>query len=218
MARRYLFADEAGDFNFSRGPNVSRYFIICTVTMNDCAVGDALSKLRRELVWKAHPVRDYFHATEDRQVVRDAVFETICQHDFRVQATIMEKSKAQPQVRETKHRFYQYGWLYHFRHGVVRHLPPEDELLVTTASIGTKKGQGVFTTAVEDVVGQHIPRNRWKTFFCQSGTDHCLQVADYCTWAIQRLWERGDTRAYDLIKDRVTYEYDLWRRGDTHHY
>jgi hypothetical protein len=31
-------------------------------------------------------------------------------------------------------------------------------------------------------------------------------------------WEREDTRSYDLIKDRVTREYDLWKRGATHYY
>jgi hypothetical protein len=45
-----------------------------------------------------------------------------------------------------------------------------------------------------------------------------LQVADYCAWAIMRKWERGDTRSYDMIKDRVTYEYDVWEKGTDHHY
>jgi hypothetical protein len=27
-------------------------------------------------------------------------------------------------------------------------------------------------------------------------SDPCLQVADYCTWAIQRKWERGDERSH----------------------
>jgi hypothetical protein len=30
--------------------------------------------------------------------------------------------------------------------------------------------------------------------------------------------ERGDTRSYDMIKDRVTYEYDVWEKGTDHHY
>jgi len=50
----------------------------------------------------------YFHAAEDSQAVRDAVFNVIQQQDFEVQATIMEKSKAQPQVRRTKGVFYKY--------------------------------------------------------------------------------------------------------------
>ena len=49
MSRRYLFADEAGDFQFARGHNISRYFIVCTVLMEQCSVGNALLDLRARL-------------------------------------------------------------------------------------------------------------------------------------------------------------------------
>jgi len=45
-----------------------------------------------------------------------------------------------------------------------------------------------------------------------------LQIADYCTWAIQRKWERTDAKSYNIIKDRITYEYDLWGHGTKHYY
>lgn len=218
MTRRYLFADEAGDFAFKRGDNISRYFIVCTVTMNECDCAHDLLSLRRDLTWEGLKMGDYFHATTDVQAVRDRVFEALRTHKFEVQATIMEKAKAQAQVRSSDARFYQYGWYYHFGHALAKHLEPEDELLVTAASIGTKKGQGVFTKAVNDVVQQHLPRKQWAAFFCPSMSDPCLQVADYCTWAIQRKWERGDSRSFDLIKNRVTHEYDLWQRGRTLYY
>lgn len=231
MSRLYLFADEAGDFEFSRKANASRYFVVCTISLEKCDVGHALLNLRRELAWRKAPLGDYFHATTDKQPIRDDVFKAICGHDFYIQATIMEKSKAQSHVRATKERFYQYGWLYHLRHGVRRLLEPsflEDlglaepkptpELLVTAASVGTKKGQRLFTNAVNDVAQQTMRGHKWVTSFCPSAADPCLQVTDYCTWAIQRKWERGDTRAYDLIKDRITYEFDLWQRGDLHYY
>ena len=218
MARNYVFADEAGDFAFTRGQNVSRYFIVCTVTMSSCDVAHDLLTLRRELVWRKKPVLDYFHATADKQEVRDAVFEALKGHKFKVQATIMEKSKAQDHIRKTKHRFYQYGWLYHFRHSLAPHLKDENEYLITAASVGTKKGQAVFTNAVNDVVQQHLGRENWRTDFRPCGNDPCLQVADYCTWAIQRKWERGDEKSFNIIKDRMTYEFDLWSHGKTHHY
>jgi hypothetical protein len=174
--------------------------------------------LRRELVWEKAPVRDFFHATNDKQAVRDRVFATLAAHEFSVQVTLMEKAKARAHVRASPERFFQYGWLYHFRYSLAPHVEQDDELLITTASIGTKKGQGVFTNAVNDVIQQHLPRSQWSTFFCLSASDPCLQVADYCSWAIQRFWEFGDDRSYRLIKDRITYERDLWRHGSTLYY
>ena len=41
MTRQFIFADEAGDFTFAKGPN-SRYFVVCTVMLNSCKIGEDL--------------------------------------------------------------------------------------------------------------------------------------------------------------------------------
>jgi hypothetical protein len=40
MPDRYVFADEAGNFDFSRRQGASRYFILCTITSTHCEAGD----------------------------------------------------------------------------------------------------------------------------------------------------------------------------------
>lgn len=217
--RKYLFADEAGDFEFARKQNVSRYFIVCTVTAETCDLGHELLDLRRELAWTGNAaLGDYFHACKDNQCVRDAVFDLIRAADLRVDATVLEKSKAQSQTRSSHARFYQYGWYYHFRSVASSVLRKDDELLLTTASLGTKRQRAMFTATVNDVVQQVARRNSWATYFCPAAADPCLQVADYCTWAIQRKWERNDMRSYDLIRDKIVREYDLWSAGTQHYY
>lgn len=218
-SRRHVFADEAGNFDFRRAQNVSNYFIICTVTMEDCARPAALlTELKRQLAWEQLPLSDYFHCTTDAQAVRDRVFAAISECDFQVQATIMEKAKANPSTRDTPARFYRHGWLYHLRHGLREFIESADELHITAASVGTKKGQVAFTDAVRDVVKETVGETPARTSFWQCATDPCLQLADYCTWAVQRKWELKDTRSYDLIADRLTYEYDLFQRGKTLYY
>ena len=218
MPDQFIFADEAGCFTFERKPNVSKYFILCTVAAESCDVGSDLLALRRRLAMDGAELGDCFHACEDKQAVRNAVYDVIRQHKFTVQATIMEKTKAQPQVRSSRPRFYQYGWYYHFKHGTAGLIAPGAETLITAASIGTRKERASFKGAVDDVMRQTVRAKKWATDFWPAGADPCLQVADYCAWAIQRKWERGDTKSYDLIKDRITYEYDLWSRGQKHHY
>jgi len=224
MSRLFLFADEAGCFNFSRKVGASKYFIVCTISCRECSkLGAAMLDLRRELIWEKAPILEYFHASEDRQAVRDRVFSLLQQHDFSVQATIMEKSKAIPRIRTTNHLFYQYGWFYHFKHIASKVMPmaiipPVRELQITAASVGTKKEQVVFTAAVDDVAKQIVKNREYKTSFCRSVADPCLQAADYCTWAIQKKWEKGNTLSYDLIKDRINHEADMWAHGSVHHY
>ena len=213
MAKKYVFADEAGCFTFTRAPNVSKYFIVCTITLTNLGVAKELVQLRRELVWRGHEVGDYFHAATDSQATRDAVFAAIKKHDVRVQATICEKAKASPSITKSKSRFYKYPWYYSFKHGISPHVSAGDEVLVTAASIGTKRERIAFRSELDDVMSQTIRAARWVVDFRPASCDPCLQVADYCAWAIQRKWERADTRSYDLIKHMITREFDLWARG-----
>jgi hypothetical protein len=186
--------------------------------MLNCDVRNGLQELRHELVWRNAPIRDYFHATEDKQVIRDAVFARLQDYQFKIQATVCEKSKAQPQVRRTKARFYKYPWFYHFKHGIRPYIRKNMSLIVTAASIGNRKEKLAFCNSSNDVLSQFMRPGTWAFDFRPSIADPCLQVADYCGWAIQRQWESGDDRSYRLIRDRVTYEYELWRRGTVHYY
>lgn len=218
MPHCYIFADEAGCLTFNRNPNVSRYFIVCTITMEDLALATDMIALRKRLAWDGADLGEYFHATTDRQAVRDAVFDTIAQRPFGIQVKIMEKSKAQPQVRASDSRFYQYGWYFLFKHGTARRIPAGCNATITAASIGSRRSRAAFQEAVNDVVRQTVVGSEWKTDFCPAHADPCLQAADYCAWAIQRLYEKGDSRSYDLIKDKITYEKDIWKTGTQHWY
>jgi hypothetical protein len=205
----YVFADEAGCFTFQRKPNVSTYFILCTITTGSLALCEALHSLRHKLLWDNAPVGDYFHACEDKQIVRDAVFGVLAKQAFLVHATIVEKSKAQPKVRVSKARFYKYPWFYHFQHGIRKSMNVDTPTIITAASIGNRKERLTFVTAISDVVTQTLGGTKWAVDFRPSVSDCGLQAADCCAWAIQRKWEQNDERSYNLIKDRIIYEYDL---------
>jgi len=177
MPNKFIFADEAGCFTFNRQPNVSKYFILCTIIMESCDVGTKLLDLRRRLAWDGYELGDYFHATTDRQAVRDEVYKVITLADFSIQATIMEKSKAEPQVRKTKPRFYQYGYFYLFKFGATKHLNNQSEALVTTASLGTKKERAAFQEAVADVMSQTKKVKDWRADFLPCHADPCLRAS-----------------------------------------
>ncbi|MFV3545549.1 hypothetical protein ACNJHR_21145, partial [Mycobacterium tuberculosis] len=59
----FLYSDEAGDFTFNRQPNVSRYFIICTVAVASMDLGQSLVALRHDLIREGANLGDCFHAT-----------------------------------------------------------------------------------------------------------------------------------------------------------
>lgn len=215
MARVHIFADEAGNFDFSRKPGASRFFILATLVLphGHDALAMSIRELRLELEWEGFDLLQGFHATEDRQRVRNRVFELMSDHDFRVDATILDKPKARPGIRRSEEHFYQNAWFFHLR-GVLPEALREDVdgLHVIAASVGTGSRRRAFSTAVGSAVRQatDLPAT---TTFRPSATDACLQAADYCAWAVQRKWERGDMRSYDLIRDRIVREHDLFRVG-----
>jgi hypothetical protein len=216
VAQVYLFSDEAGNFDFKRGSGASKYFIIGTVVMDDTSVGTDLMDLRRDLAWQGVGLESCFHATEDKQIVRDQVFGLLASAELRADFTIYEKSKTQPH-RQSQEGLYKLAWYMHMKHVGPRVVGRQDELLVVAASIGTKKRRRAIRLGIEDVISQ-VTTRPWEVAFWPSDSDPCLQIADYLTWAVQRKWEKGDTRSYDLIKHQVATEYDMFSWGSTHYY
>lgn len=218
MKRVYVFSDEAGCLTFKRDTRASRYFLVCTVTLDSCTIGDGLLNLRRDMVWRGLPVGEEFHASEDRQEVRNEVFAYIGNQDFRADATLLEKSKCAPEIRSRPEFFYKHAWHHHFVQVGPEILPDVEEAHITAAALGTRKGQAVYTAAVNDVCQQAIRHTTWRTCFPRAVAEPCLQVADYCAWAILRKWERGDERSYDLIRPKIRTETDLWQTETIHYF
>jgi len=56
----------------------------------------------------------------------------------------------------------------------------------------------------------------------QPTAEPLLNIADYFCWAIQRVFERGETRYYDYISDQVAmvqdlYDFEKWKSGDNYY-
>ncbi len=221
MSHIFVFGDEAGNFDFNDKEGASKYFIVGTVTASDVGFGCELINIRRELAWQGIALDSSFHASEDTQVVRDAVFRTIADYDFRVDITIIDKRKTEPKLysgENTWEDFYKFAWHYHFKYVAKQITDNADDLLVAIASIGTKGRRKAIRTSLEDVISQSAKTPKWKVAFWSAESDPCLQVTDYCIWAIQRKWERGDIRSYNTIKDKIESEFDLFKSGKVNYY
>jgi len=109
------------------------------------------------------------------------------------------------------------AWYLHFKY-LARRMDASDRLFVAASSLGTKKARGALHTAVDDVVRQLSPCRSHRVAFWPADSDPCLQVADYCTWSIQRKWERADERSHGLIAPKIRSEFDVWQLGELNYY
>lgn len=99
----FIFLDESGNFDFS--PKGTRHFVLTALSTTDPEeMAPALYRLKHELVLAGQDI-EYFHATEDQQVVRDRVFEILAGGKYELEAIIVEKAKTHPSLHDEA-RFY----------------------------------------------------------------------------------------------------------------
>jgi hypothetical protein len=68
--------------------------------------------------------------------------------------------------------------------------------------------------AVDDAV-RASARCGHRVAFWPNMSEPCLLVADYCTWAIQRRWERGDGRSHALVAGKIRSEVEASLPGSS---
>lgn len=226
MTTYYIYLDEAGNFDFS--PNGSRYFIMTGVVMRrPFSHIPELSSVKYDCLEKGIDPKKCkdahrFHASEDRQNVRDAVFEAMSLHieNMSVYSVIISKNKTNPSIRDQGTIYLKvFQWLvgYVFRHEGFRR---GDNLIVVTDSLPVKKKLDALRAALKKYMKERSENagTMYRLYHHRSESDLNLQVADYCCWAIQRKWERSDERAYKMIEKAVKGERDLFENGDTVYY
>ena len=131
---------------------------------------------------------------------------------------MLQKNKAEPSLRYDPATFYNHACFYHIKYVAPKVAAATDELLVVAATIDNKWKSRNFRQAIQEAVEATSRSGIIQVGMWPAGTDPCLQVADYCSWAIQRKWERGDTRSYDAIKGKIRSEYDFFAGGSVIYY
>jgi hypothetical protein len=215
VARIHMFSDESGDFTFK--PHGSKYFLIATVTMGDCAIGNELRALQRELAWSGIVI-EAFHAKDDFPATRRLVYDLISNSDVRIDATCLEKRKTEPKIAADSGYFYKLATFLHFKWVIPHVANRSDDLMVVASALTMKKKKVALHASVKDVVDQVSPTRRFVTAFIQNSTDPCLQIADYAAWAVQRKLEMGDSTWLEMIMPNVVSIFEPYKRGPRDYY
>ena len=164
VGRTYVFADESGNFDFRdprRFPGATMYFAVGTILLNGQDDRRRLERdlldLRHEMVDEGLPFTGECHATEDKQVVRDRVFDVLSRHTFTVDVTVVEKAHVPSELRTSEAVFYQHVWFHHFDAIARKTFTAGDDVTVLTATLGTKakqrtSGDGRSRALIEDKI------------------------------------------------------------------
>ena len=209
----YYFFDESGNLDFS--PNGSRYYLFGILSTRDPAPLDwALTQLRYEMLSEGLEL-ECFHAAEDTQAVRSRVFATLCAvGGFELDVLVADKRAVHPELRDP---FEFYARMGHVLLDAVlrRRADAEGAIVVVTDRLPLQRhrqaAEKAFKTAIRETLGE-----RPFAIVHHSSAAHCaLQAVDYCTWAVQRKWHRGDARSYALVRPWLRSEWvavgEVWK-------
>lgn len=215
----YVFLDEAGDFTFST--KGTRYFIVGSITTErPFPVYPDLTQLKYNLAEQGTDL-EYFHASENAQAVRNQVFAIIREHlhGIRIDTTVVEKRKTGPALQEPE-KFYPRMLGYHLGFILRQYrLTDYTQVLIYTDRIPIQRNREAVKKAIKQTLATALPTEvSSQLLHHDSKSNFQLQVADYCTWAIYRKWERQDERSYTLIASAVRSEFDIFRTGTRMYY
>lgn len=196
----YLSIDGAGNFDF--GHTGRRHFVLTGVLMRR-----PFTHLAGLLDVKCDVLEDgldleYFHASEDRQAVRDRVFRCLAAHGSRMRMLCVVACKAElDRGLRTPERLYATAFDQLVREALNALAPmPGGQIIVVTDSLPVRRGGAAVRKAVRATLKAHTPTSvSFRILHHASRADVNLQVADYCAWAAYRRWERADDRSYRII-------------------
>ncbi len=221
----YIFLDEGGNFDFSiKG---TKYFTLTslTTTRNWQEIYQKLDNARYELIeWGIN--QEYFHCCEDNSRVKNKVFGIIDEFNniesdvFRVDTIVVEKRKTGTKLQDEKHFYAKIlGMIlkYIFKSVSSKNF---SEIIVITDQLPLKRKKDAFEKAIKINLAEELKPIgiRYRIFHHSSKSHFGLQIADYCNWAVQRKWERGEKEYFDKIKPLIKKEFDVFKSGKTFYY
>jgi hypothetical protein len=215
-------------------PDARQFFMLGMIQCeNEQYVAEVLEAHRRSLLNnplysgifsmrpEARKTSEVFHAKDDHVEVRAKTFEVMLSLDFKFYAVVKDMRRVQSYVRDRNEMDSQYRYhpneLYDltvrmlFKHRLHKH----DHYRVVFA----RRGKSDRTAALEKELIQARER-----FLKGIGRDHettleicpasprdvpCLQITDYCLWALQRCYEKHEDRFLRALWPKVSLIHDV---------
>ena len=223
----HIFVDESGDFNFS--PNGTRYYTITAIaTFCPKEKEIELAQLRQNILtgklcqgldnlYLKKKLSRMFHATEDKQAVRNLVYETIQKLCYlKAYSIIIQKNKLNPVLYEPALFYPQFmGYLLDY---VFKSYVFSTVSIIVSGTPVTKRQEVFKKTVLQQIKSKQLSQ-QYNISYTPANSIGMLQVVDYINWAIYRKWEKQDMRSYNLIREQMgKEELNIFESGDTHYY
>jgi len=227
MKSLFIFIDESGNFDFSS--KGTKYFILSAVSTLNPLGKERLEEIKYDLM-KNGTNLEYFHATEDKQVVRNQVYGFIeSLENIEIDSVIVQKNKTNPSlyISEKKKKSKKGATLYTIALRTLlqyifrryNNSAKVDRVAIVLSSIFDVSKRELIKKTIKIYLKQ-IFSNPFYLYFHQNRSDKNTQIADYCCWAIYKKWTDGEIRPYNAVNkgNKIKSEFDIFKTGKTVYY
>jgi hypothetical protein len=220
METLFIFIDESGNFDFS--PKGTEYFSLSAISTLNPLGKEELDKIRYDLIKNGNNI-EYFHASVNKQFVRNKVYEFIEKlEDIEIDSVIVQKNKTNPSLyivekKDKKEKGYKlYGRILQTLLQYILHRYENSEhieqIIVILSSIFSEKKHALIKMTIKKYLKQKFSKPFF-LYFHSCNSDKNTQIADYCGWAIYKKWTDGEMRPYSAIKNKIKNEFNMFRYG-----
>lgn len=215
----HIFLDESGNLDFN--PSGSRYFVMTSISLvRPFPWAARLDDLKYDCIEHGQDLED-FHCGHDNWRVRRDVFDIIASNlgAIVIDYLVVDKPKTAPEYQDAS-RFYAFMLEYLLDHVVTSHPCVEaSKVIVITDTIPAKKKRRVTERRIRRSFVAKAPAGRQFSILHHDSRSHYgLQVADYCSWALYRKLQQGDSTYFDKIEPAVRTRLEIYRSVQSRYY
>ena len=216
----YVFLDVSGNYDFSN--KGTEYIVLTGIMCTDVCPGALeLYKLKHDLIDRGVNIES-FHATEDKQDVRNGVFDVIeGLTSLRIDSVVVDKRKTAPALRPLKifyPKMVEHLLKYPFDPRGLN-ISNYDKVIIFMDREGSRASErDALVKAVKLSLARYLEGVPYNILMHSSVSHIYLQVVDYCSWAIYVKHERQEVRPYKKTQGLINSEFAIFEKGSVNHY
>ncbi len=204
----YVFVDEAGNLS-NYTDSGSKYFVLTAVLTISHEPLNQLNDLRHDLERESYALPRGFHAKEDPHPRRKRVLGCLKEMKIEIHTVAIKKDLVFLNRRIPESWVYGYGLKHMFGFLSATRLGTNLRNRLVFPIYSTGKTRREISETCRRVIEESF-KGSFEIAIWETSSHPGLQIADYCSWAIQRKLERDDDTAISEIRKHLKSAFSPW--------
>ena len=213
----YIFMDESGDLGFDLSKKkTSNFFIISFLLIPDDVTRKSVSKIVKKIfsTFSRAEMKHHsgtLHAYKEKSKTRCKVLQFLAMKEVNILIIYLNKKKVFTRLQDEKHVLYNYVTNILLDRICNKKLVPLKKPICLIAS--RRETNKFLNENFRSYLQRKIESSHMINIDIDikiPSSDKCLQLVDFCSWAIYRKYEYMDDSYYAIIKSKIIEENPLF--------